>query len=90
MVISLGIEGTAHTFGVGIVDDSGKIFANIKSVYVPKVGGIHPWEAAKHHIKVCDKVISEALKTSNISIKDIDIIAFSQGPGLGFPLKGLV
>ena len=37
-MIALGIEGTAHTCGVGIVDDSGKILANEIDMYKPATG----------------------------------------------------
>jgi len=81
-MICLGIESTAHTFGVGIITDKGKILANIKDSYTTKQGGIHPTMAKEHHIKVADDVINNALKTAKLTIKDIDLISFSQGPGL--------
>jgi universal protein Kae1 len=82
-MICLGIEGTAHTFGVGVVTENGKILANEKSVYAPEKGfGIKPVEAAEHHKKFADEVISKALGKANIKINEIDLIAFSQGPGL--------
>jgi len=46
-------------------------------------GGIHPREAARHHAEVAGQVIAEALKKARIQAKDIDFVAFSQGPGLG-------
>ncbi len=79
----LGIESTADDFGVGIVSFEGEILANINDVYIPEKGGIHPREAARHHGHVAGKIIEEALKRSGISPKDLDLIAFSQGPGLG-------
>ena len=81
-MICLGIESTAHTFGVGIIDEKGKILANAKDSYTTKTGGIVPIEAAKHHAEVKDKVLEEALKKSGLTLNNIDIIAFSQGPGL--------
>ena len=45
-MISLGIESTAHTFGCGIIDDSGRIYANVTDVYKTEKGGIHPSETA--------------------------------------------
>ena len=48
MTIILGIESTAHTFGVGIVRE-GKIIANKKDMYTTDTGGIIPMESAKHH-----------------------------------------
>lgn len=82
-LICLGIESTAHTFGIGIADGSGKILANAKDVYKPKEGyGIIPMEAAKHHSEKAEEILQKALNEAKISLKDIDIIAFSAGPGL--------
>ncbi|MBY9021862.1 MAG: hypothetical protein KGD67_12465, partial [Candidatus Lokiarchaeota archaeon] len=61
MVIILGIESTAHTFGIAIVKNS-KILANCKDSYTTKFGGIIPTEAAKHHEQVADKVYKLALE----------------------------
>jgi N6-L-threonylcarbamoyladenine synthase len=77
----VGIESTAHTFGIGIVKN-GKILANLKDTYTTESGGIIPTNAAKHHAEICDKLYSEALITANISEENIDAISFSQGPGL--------
>ncbi len=85
-MICLGIESTAHTFGVGVIKDK-KILSNVKHSYMTKEGGIIPAKAAEHHVKVCDKVIKDALKKAKKKIKDIDLIAFSQGPGLGHCLR---
>lgn len=81
-LIGMGIEGTAHTFGIGIVTEDGKILANMKAVYEPESGGIHPREASRHQIKVAKNIIEKALTKANLTFKDIDFIAFSQGPGL--------
>lgn len=81
-MICLGIESTAHTFGIGIVGDK-KIISNEKSIYIPKKGsGIIPKEAADHHSENALEVLKNALSKANIKMKDIDMIAFSAGPGL--------
>ncbi|MEM3731492.1 MAG: KEOPS complex N(6)-L-threonylcarbamoyladenine synthase Kae1 [Candidatus Bathyarchaeia archaeon] len=79
----LGIESTADDFSVGISTFDGKILANIISAYMPEEGGIHPREAAQHHAEVANKVIEEALSKAQIKPKDLSLISFSQGPGLG-------
>ncbi|MEM2341281.1 MAG: KEOPS complex N(6)-L-threonylcarbamoyladenine synthase Kae1 [Candidatus Bathyarchaeia archaeon] len=79
----LGIESTADDFGVGIASFDGEILINVNDVYVPEKGGIHPREASRHHAMVAGKVIFEAFKKSGIKPREIDVIAFSQGPGLG-------
>jgi len=81
MTIILGIESTAHTFGVGIVKD-GKVLSNVKRTYTTKKGGIIPIEAAKHHNQNKSQIYSEALETAKIKETEIEAIAFSQGPGL--------
>lgn len=78
----LGLEGTAHTFGAGIVNDEGVILSNVWDEYIPLKGGIHPREAAQHHAAVVKKVISEAIEKADISTREINVVAFSQGPGL--------
>ena len=79
----LGIESTADDFGVGIVSFDGEVLVNINDTYMPEKGGIHPREAARHHARTAGKILAEAFKKSGISPKELSIIAFSQGPGLG-------
>ena len=82
-MITLGIEGTAHTLGVGIVDSERKVLANVLDMYRPPEGGLHPREAANHHADVVSPLILKALEEADISMKEIDVISFSKGPGLG-------
>jgi len=82
-VLVLGIESTAHTFGVGIVSDEPRILADARYNYVPRVGGIHPREAAEGFISNAPRVLSEALRSAGISIESVDAIAVALGPGLG-------
>ncbi len=79
----LGLESTADDFSVGILSFKGDILANEASMFMPETGGIHPREAARHHAEVAGKVLSEALRKAGIQQREIKIIAFSQGPGLG-------
>ena len=81
MSIILGIESTAHTFGIGVVKN-GKILANAKKSYTTEKGGIILSEAARHHEKYSEEIYREALKISGIKESEIQGVAFSQGPGL--------
>lgn len=79
----LGVEGTAHTNGIGIVDNNNTILADVRTVFKPKTGGIHPREAA---ISISENFLSNLTKAfdqANIEPKDISAVAFSRGPGLG-------
>ncbi|HMK54951.1 MAG TPA: bifunctional N(6)-L-threonylcarbamoyladenine synthase/serine/threonine protein kinase [Methanobacteriaceae archaeon] len=86
-LICLGMEGTAEKTGVGIVDDAGNILSSIGKQLIPESGGIHPREAAEHHAAVIVPLISEALEEAQLELKDIDLIAFARGPGLGPALR---
>lgn len=77
----MGIESTAHTFGIGIVD-KGRILVNIKDTYTTEKGGIIPLESAKHHKEVAEKLYNEALEKAGIKEEQISAIAISNAPGL--------
>ncbi len=85
-MICLGIESTAHTFGVGIVKDK-QIIANSKDMFVTETGGMKPVDAMDHHVDCCKDVIKQALEEAKITMKDVDLISFSQSPGLGHCLR---
>jgi len=85
-MISLGIEGTAHTISVGVVKEvkkKCKVLSNVIKIHRPKQGGIHPREAANHHAEFVADLIKESVNKANIDFEDIDLISFSKGPGLG-------
>jgi len=86
-MLGLGIESTAHTFSCAIIEkkgNKGKILSDIRKIYRPANGeGIHPREASRHHIENCSSVLSESLTEAKITIKDLDIISYAAGPGLG-------
>jgi universal protein Kae1 len=79
----LGIESSADDFSVGLCSFAGEILANVIDAFVPREGGIHPREAARHHAEVAGSVLEKAFKASALKPKDLSIVAFSQGPGLG-------
>jgi N6-L-threonylcarbamoyladenine synthase len=86
-MLGLGIESTAHTFSCAIIEKKGKqgkILSDVRKIYRPAEGeGIHPREASRHHIENSSSVLFECLKEANITIKDLDLISYAAGPGLG-------
>ncbi len=82
----MGIESTAHTFGVGIVDN-GKVLADVRSRYIPKKGGILPREVAEYFSSVAGSSIREALASAGIGIKEVNAIGIALGPGMGPQLR---
>jgi N6-L-threonylcarbamoyladenine synthase len=84
-MLCLGVESTAHTFGCSVVDSRGHILSDARDIYKPPEGkGIHPREASWHHTEVSSDILKESLSSAGVSIKkDIDIVSYAAGPGLG-------
>ena len=86
IMISIGIEGTAHSIAIGFVKQNKNkcdVLSNLIKTYHPKKGGIHPREAANHHAENVSMLIKKSLEEAKINYSDIDLISFSKGPGLG-------
>ncbi|MGC8601095.1 MAG: KEOPS complex N(6)-L-threonylcarbamoyladenine synthase Kae1 [Thermoprotei archaeon] len=79
----LGIESTAHTFGVSIVSEDGEILADERDVYVPPAGGLQPREVARHHTNVAPSVLKRAFQRTGIAPSRVSAVGVSYGPGLG-------
>ncbi|MBN2458755.1 bifunctional N(6)-L-threonylcarbamoyladenine synthase/serine/threonine protein kinase [Candidatus Woesearchaeota archaeon] len=87
-MICLGIESTAHTFGISIVDDKGKkVLSNVINAYKTTKGGLIPAEVADHHVEVLGEVLSQSFDKAGIKPEQVGLIAFSQGPGIGHCLR---
>lgn len=85
-MIVLGIETTAHTFGVAIIKDK-KVLSNVKDMYTTESGGMIPFELGEHHLTVCDTILNNALKIAGVKISEVDLIAVSNAPGIGNALR---
>ena len=92
-MIVLGIETSCDETAAAIVNSDRKILS--ESIYSQiktheKYLGVVPELAARSHIDHCDKVIKDVINKANLSIKQIDAIAATAGPGLlGGLLVGL-
>ncbi len=74
---SLGIESTAHTFGIGVASSDGEITYEARDMFRPSVGsGFVPNDLADHHNRVAADMLSK------IDMDEIDIVSFSRGPGI--------
>jgi universal protein Kae1 len=81
-MIALGIEGTAHTLGVGVVDSGKKVLSDVRRVYEP-AAGIHPREASQYMSENVGDALKEALDAAGVGAADLGLVSFSQGPGMG-------
>jgi N6-L-threonylcarbamoyladenine synthase len=89
----LAIETSCDDTGAAVVLDGRKILSNIVSSQVPihqKYGGVVPELASRRHIESIVPIVAEALERAGVTLKEIDGIAVTQGPGLvGSLLVGL-
>lgn len=85
---TLGIEGSANKIGIGIVDDKGNILANPRKTFITPPGtGFIPRETAEHHQQQILGLVEEGLQISGLRMKEIGLISYTKGPGMGGPLS---
>ena len=93
MMRILAIETSCDDTGAAVVLDGRKILSNVVSSQVAvhqKYGGVVPELASRTHIESIVPIVTEALETAKVTLKNIDGIAVTQGPGLvGSLLVGL-
>jgi N6-L-threonylcarbamoyladenine synthase len=60
------------------------VLSDERDIYkAPEGSGIHPREASRHHMEASSDVLRQSLQSAGVSIKDVDIVGYSAGPGLG-------
>ncbi len=84
-MIVLGIESSCDETAAAVVKDgttilSSKVYSQI-AVHRP-YGGVVPELASRKHIEAIVPMVTTAIESAKIDIKDIDGIAATQGPGL--------
>ena len=85
----LGIESSCDDTGLAIINSNGIIIDHITSSQHEihaKYGGIVPELASRDHVKKFIPLLQILLHKNRINMNDIDIIAFTNGPGLLGPL----
>lgn len=81
----LGIETSCDETSVGIVDDDGRVLANVVATQVDihaRYGGIVPEIASRQHILDMRPVCEQAIADAGIDWGDISAVAATHGPGL--------
>ena len=81
----LAIESSCDETAAAVVKNGRSVLSNViysqidlHTIY----GGVVPEIASRKHIEKINQVIEEALKEAGVSLKDIDAIAVTYGPGL--------
>ncbi len=84
-MLTLGIETSCDETAAAILEDDKKILSSIISSSIAKqkpFGGVVPEIASRHHLENIDIVVEAALKEAGKSLRDLDLVAVTQGPGL--------
>ena len=82
-MIILGIETSCDETAASICIDGKIISSTLSSQEIHnKFGGVIPELASREHEKTLNLIVHKALTESKVSLKDLDGIAVTQGPGL--------
>ena len=85
MTMIMAIESSCDETACAIVKDGKEILSNLVSSQInvhTKFGGVVPEVASRIHVENISTVVTEALHQADLTMDDIDAIAFTQGPGL--------
>jgi N6-L-threonylcarbamoyladenine synthase len=80
----IGIETSCDETGIGIVRGS-TLLANVISSSMDqhaRFGGVVPEIAARAHLEAIQSTLQKALHDAGISLKEVDAVAVTNGPGL--------
>ena len=93
-MLVLGIESSCDETGVAVYDDEKGLLAHALHTQIPihaEYGGVVPELAGRDHIKRVVPLVRKVTQDAGVSLKDLDAIAYTAGPGLiGALLVGAV
>ncbi len=84
-MIVLGVETSCDETAIALVEDGRKVLASEVSSQIKiheKFAGVVPEIAAREHLSAVSLLFEQAMAKSQLSLKDVDLIAVTQGPGL--------
>lgn len=85
MSLILGIESSCDETAAAIVKDGYEVISSVIASQIAKHamhGGVVPELAAREHLVALNPVLETALREADVTLRDIDAIAVTQGPGL--------
>ncbi len=81
----LAIETSCDETAAAVVEDGGVVHANIVATQIElhrRFGGVFPEVASRQHVLAIQPVIAQALAEAGMSVRELDAIAVTHGPGL--------
>jgi len=93
-MLVLGIESSCDETAAAVVADGERIRSSVVASQVlthEKYGGVVPELASREHLGAIAPVVDEACRLAEVTLRDVNAIAVTEGPGLiGSLLVGLV
>jgi N6-L-threonylcarbamoyladenine synthase len=84
--ITLGIESSCDETGIALYQMGRGLLAHALHTQIAmhnEYGGVVPELASRDHVQRVIPLVKEVLREADISLKQINVIAYTQGPGLG-------
>ncbi len=84
-MLILGIESSCDETAAAVVAGGNKILSSVISSQIElhqPFGGVVPELASREHLEKIEPVVEEALTRAGVTVKDLDAIAVTNGPGL--------
>lgn len=84
-MLVLGIETSCDETSAAVVKGGTRLLSNVISSQMDvhrKFGGVVPEVASRRHVERITLIMQKALEQAKVSMKDLDAIAVTQGPGL--------
>jgi N6-L-threonylcarbamoyladenine synthase len=81
----LSVESSCDETGIALVEGGRRIHANVvasQTALHAATGGIVPEVAARAHLRWIVPVLDDALAAGGVTVRDVDAIAVTYGPGL--------
>ena len=84
-ILTLGIESSCDETSVSVVKNGREVLSNVINSQIDihtEYGGVVPEIASRCHTEAINQITKQALREAGITIKDIDVICPTYGPGL--------
>lgn len=84
-MLVLGIESSCDETAAAVIKDGNNILSSVISSQIElhkPFGGVVPELASREHLEKIEPIVEEALNRAGVSVKDLDAVAVTNGPGL--------
>ena len=81
----LAIETSCDETAAAVIEDGRRVLSNVVHTQIPlhvPYGGVVPEIASRSHVQKIGSVVRRALEEAELSLKELDAVAVTNGPGL--------